>query len=153
MSRHQVAVDLRTALEELHATKSSTPPTEGDHTFLLLDKALQAFPWESIPCLRGRSVSRLPSLAFLRDRIDLARLRSPDDESYNLVVDSKRTAFLLNPSGDLKNTQATFESWLEAKKDQGWSGVVGRAPSDLEMKAALSTNELFLCAHISLSVA
>ena len=143
---HQVAVDLRTALEELHATKGPAPPSDDDHTFLLLDKSLQAFPWESIPCLQGRSVSRLPSLAFLRDRIDLARLRAPssDHSQHEMVVDSSSTSFVLNPSGDLKNTQATFESWLNSMKSKGWSGITGRAPSDLEVKAALSTKEVFL---------
>ncbi|KAK4699322.1 separase, partial [Phenoliferia sp. Uapishka_3] len=142
----QVAVDLRTALEELHGTRVASTPSTGEHTFLLLDKSLQSFPWESIPCLRGRSVSRLPSLAFLRDRIDLARLQSPSSEqdSCDLIVDSKRTSFVLNPSGDLKNTQSTFEPWLDSMKGKGWGGIVGRAPSDLEMKVALSTKELFL---------
>ncbi|KAL8280628.1 hypothetical protein RQP46_006951 [Phenoliferia psychrophenolica] len=140
----QVAVDLRTALEELHAAQRAVP-SEDEHTFLLLDKSLQGFPWESIPCLQGRSVSRLPSLAFLRDRLDLARLRATSpDRPHELIVDSSKTAYLLNPSGDLKNTQATFESWLDGQKSKGWSGIVGRAPSDLEMIATLSTKEVFL---------
>ncbi|GAA6027635.1 hypothetical protein JCM8097_007957 [Rhodosporidiobolus ruineniae] len=145
----QVVVDLREALEELHGTKSapkrSTDPNE--HTFLVLDKALVAFPWESLPCLRGRSVSRLPSIAFLRDRLDLASSRSSnsDSSSHDFVVDPGRASFVLNPGGDLKNTQKTFEPWLEERKaEAGWGGVVARAPLEEEMKASLSQKELFL---------
>jgi hypothetical protein len=36
---------------------------------LILDQNLQAFPWESLPCLEGQSVSRLPSLECLRERL------------------------------------------------------------------------------------
>ncbi|BGP15795.1 separin protein [Rhodosporidiobolus nylandii] len=143
----QVVVDLREALEELHGTKSApkriVDPDE--HTFLILDKAVQAFPWESLPCLRGRSVSRLPSLAFLRDRLDLAVSRSSSPEqSQDLVVDPAKASFVLNPGGDLKNTQKTFEPWLDERKDGGWSGVVARAPLEEEVKTALTQKELFL---------
>ncbi|GAA5849620.1 hypothetical protein JCM8547_000513 [Rhodosporidiobolus lusitaniae] len=144
----QVVVDLREALEELHGSKSAPKVTANpnEHTFLILDKTLQAFPWESLPCLRGRSVSRLPSLAFLRDRFDLAASRSTDPEQpHDLVVNPTKASFVLNPGGDLKNTQKTFEPWLEEQKNAvGWNGIVARAPLEEEMKASLSQKELFL---------
>ncbi|GAA5830726.1 hypothetical protein JCM11251_001054 [Rhodosporidiobolus azoricus] len=141
----QVVVDLREALEELHGTKSapkrSIDPDE--HTFLVLDKTLQAFPWESLPCLRGRSTSRLPSLAFLRDRLDLAAAASTSsDQPQAVVVDHSKASFVLNPGGDLKNTQNTFEPWLTAQG--AWTGVVARTPLEEEIKAALAQKELFL---------
>ncbi|GAA6007706.1 hypothetical protein JCM10207_004847 [Rhodosporidiobolus poonsookiae] len=144
----QVVVDLREALEELHGTKSAprriVDPDE--HTFLILDKTLQSFPWESLPCLRGRSVSRLPSLAFLRDRLDLAASRSTlPDQPHDLVINPKSAAYVLNPGGDLKNTQKTFEPWLDERKAElNWTGVVSRTPLEEEMKAGLSQKELFL---------
>lgn len=42
---------------------------QGTHTILILDNALHAFPWESLPCMQGCSVSRVPSLAYLRQAI------------------------------------------------------------------------------------
>ena len=42
---------------------------EGTHTILILDNALHIFPWESLPCMQGRSISRIPSLACLRRAI------------------------------------------------------------------------------------
>ncbi|GAA5940472.1 hypothetical protein JCM1841_001027 [Sporobolomyces salmonicolor] len=144
----QVVVDLREALEELHGTKSAPKgtPDPDEHTFLVLDKTLQAFPWESLPCLRGRSVSRLPSLSFLRDRLDLAASRSTsEDRPFEIVVNPKSAAFVLNPGGDLGNTQKTFEPWLEQQaREVNWNGIVGRAPGEDEVKAALASKELFL---------
>ncbi|GAA5868801.1 hypothetical protein JCM1840_005124 [Sporobolomyces johnsonii] len=144
----QVVVDLREALEELHGTKSAPKGTvdPDEHTFLILDKTLQAFPWESLPCLRGRSFSRLPSLSFLRDRLDLAASRSTsEDRPFEIVVNPKSAAFVLNPGGDLRSTQNTFEPWLEQQtREVNWSGIVGRAPGEDEVKAALATKELFL---------
>lgn len=138
---------MREALEELHGTKSApkgiVDPDE--HTFLILDKTLGSFPWESLPCLRGRSVSRLPSLSFLRDRLDLASSLSPDSISSEIVVDSNRAAFVLNPGGDLARTQERFEPWLNKQVEtSNWSGITGRAPLPEEMKASLSFRELFL---------
>ncbi|GJN89037.1 hypothetical protein Rhopal_002011-T1 [Rhodotorula paludigena] len=144
----QVVVDLREALEELHGTKSApkSQPNPDEHTFLILDKALQAFPWESLPCLQGRSVSRLPSLAFLRDRLDLAASRADAESTDRTIdVDASRTSYILNPGGDLKNTQKTFEPWLHEQTEQrNWSGVVGRTPMEEEVKNALQNKELFL---------
>jgi len=145
----QVVVDLREALEELHGTKSAPKlhldPDE--HTFLVLDQDLQAFPWESLPCLQGRSVSRLPALSFLRDRLDHAAAHaSLEAPPHEVVVDHGRTAFVLNPGGDLKNTQKTFEPWLdEQARERAWTGATARAPLEEEVKAALLNKELFLC--------
>lgn len=149
----QVVCDIRTALEELHGPTFDPKPSSDSpqHIFLILDKAVQSFPWESIPILRGRSISRIPSLAFLRDRIDLARLRSPStaatttDSIPDIVVDASKTKYILNPGGDLKNTQKSFEPWLDNMgKKMGWSGIVGRAPSDDEVKSSLLNSELVL---------
>lgn len=145
----QVVVDLRSALEELHGVTVAPHVSTDPHLFLILDKAVQSFPWESIPCLRGRSISRIPSLAFLRDRMDLASSRvgsvSSRDYGHEITVDTSKTSFLLNPGGDLKTTQSTFEPWLKKQQDNaGWSGIIARVPSDEEVKVALSSSELFL---------
>ncbi|GAA5928121.1 separase [Sporobolomyces koalae] len=143
----QVVVDLREALEELHGTKSApkgiVDPNE--HTFLVLDKTLAAFPWESIPCLFGRSVSRLPSLSFLRDRFDLALNQASNAATTvnpEITLDARRAAVVLNPGGDLAATQQTFEPLLQ--KQASWTGIVGRAPQEEELKVALASKDLFL---------
>ena len=89
------------------------------HTILILDKNAQQFPWESFPILRGEAVSRLPSIAFLRERIKKGKsvvedsMKSKDDMHKNkFIIDPKKTFYILNPSQDLVNTQKEFESWL-----------------------------------------
>jgi separase len=146
---------LREALEELHGTKSapkgSVDPDE--HTFLVLDKTLAAFPWESLPCFLGRSVSRLPSLSFLRDRLDLASsLADPASSSLEITVNAARASFVLNPGGDLAATQKTFEPWLQKQvAESNWQGVVGRVPQEEEVKVALASKDLFLYVEVVLS--
>ena len=113
------------------------------HLVLILDKAIQSFPWESLPILRGHSVSRVPSLSFLLDRL---RMRP-----HFGAVDPQRAFFVLNPAGDLKNTQKTFEPLLRAQeKRHGWRGVIGRPPLEVEMRDGLSSSDVFLCVSMLL---
>ena len=107
--------DLKDALSRFHHDSDSGFTEEGlfdinsvaisNHLILLLDKNLQSIPWESIPCLRGRSVSRVPSISFLRDRL-LDRGRG------DKAVSTCKVSYVLNPAGDLKSTQKEFEDTL-----------------------------------------
>ncbi|KAF9980812.1 hypothetical protein BGZ75_007953 [Mortierella antarctica] len=134
---------------------------EGAHVILILDKHLQGFPWESCPALRGEAVSRMPSIWFLRDRILQQRFLSSSgqqdptnaqdqapgpqqerSEWRDLEVDPQRTFYILNPAGDLKNTEREFEDYVQSQ--EGWDGIVGRAPLNVEYMNALSKNELYI---------
>jgi separase len=145
----QMAVELRTVLEE-YASKitGSTSCQNGDsHIFLILDKNLQGLPWESIPALRGKSVSRIPNMAFLHDRLELAKLKAGESAAETIdrvTVDPRRTLVMLNPSGDLKGTESRFEGWVQDMKKVGWRSVVGRAPSEQEFADALARDELVM---------
>ena len=143
-----MVIDLRTALEELHSfNKTSSTSTSAEHIFLILDKTVQSFPWESIPSLQQKSISRIPSIAFLRDRIDLAAFNSADEEGGargEILVDSRKTSFVINAEGDLKKTEGVFTPWLERMQQVGWTGITGRAPMEEEVKSALTNKELFL---------
>lgn len=145
MNIRQVVIDLRTALEELHAYDKSPPSSSTEHIFLILDKTVQSFPWESIPTLQQKSISRIPSIAFLRDRIDLAAFTSAEKkEKGEMVIDSRKTSFVINAEGDLKKTELAFTPWLERMKAVGWTGITGRAPMEEEVKSALVNKDLFL---------
>ncbi|KIK92250.1 hypothetical protein PAXRUDRAFT_830139 [Paxillus rubicundulus Ve08.2h10] len=155
----QVTIDLRTALEE-HASvrkKAKIISVEDSHTFLVLDRNLQGIPWESIPALRGQSVSRIPSLEFLVDRLHLAKWQrkgtghseNQDEKGEEALidrthVDPRKTYYVLNPSGDLKGTESRFASWLSEMHDVGWEGIVGRAPSEQQFLNALSRKDLVI---------
>jgi len=112
------------------------------HTILILDKALHVFPWESLPCLDGQPVSRLPSLGCLRQRLLRQRQNPNVDSPDRSYIDCNNGAYVLNPSGDLKATQAAFERPLHNLTN--WDSIVQREPSEAEIKTALESRDLFL---------
>lgn len=91
-------------------------------------------------------MSRLPSLACLRERIirqnDLRRENGSLPIGQDLCVDRSHGASILNPAGDLKATQATFEQPLQELS--GWTIVTEREPTEDEMKSCLETHDIFL---------
>ncbi|KAL2123938.1 hypothetical protein VTJ04DRAFT_303 [Mycothermus thermophilus] len=132
--------------EEDPIDKTATP-----HTILILDKALHAFPWESLPCMQGLAVSRVPSLACLRQLlIDRRRNNSNNNGSkaqkgHTIPRSTARGTYILNPSGDLVSTQQTFGGPLAANlAGASWKAVVNRPPSESEFAAALEESDVLL---------
>ncbi|VDC05614.1 unnamed protein product [Peniophora sp. CBMAI 1063] len=146
----QVVVDLRAALEEhAHKMRGRTKAVPDAHTFLVLDKNVQGIPWESIPTLRGHSVSRIPSVDFLLDRLDLVRWRRGDGPNTTTPVDRAdidvcNAFYVLNPSGDLTGTEKRFADWLRTMERAGWEGIVGKKPSEQQVVDALGRKDLFV---------
>ncbi|CAI9541207.1 unnamed protein product, partial [Staurois parvus] len=85
--------------------KTKIGHTDG-HLILVLDKHLQKLPWESMPCLMTRSVTRLPSLHFLLN-YNLLRKHQPQN-SLVCGVDPKKTFYVLNPHSNLPGTEERF---------------------------------------------
>jgi separase len=120
--------------------------------FLILDKTVQPFPWESLAVLRNRSVSRLPALSFLQDRLELQPYWSSGQRAEetgtgtttDFIADASRASYVLNPAGDLAKTQSEFETWLNDMGRFGWKGMVGRKPMEMELEQALGSKDLFL---------
>ncbi|KAF8831565.1 hypothetical protein HHX47_DHR1000449 [Lentinula edodes] len=155
----QVVVDLRSVMQE-HAEKLKSVghgrtgafgynerDHHDEHLFLVLDKNVQGLPWENIPILRGRSVSRIPSISFLLDRVQFARLRQSELGSSSntvdrAVCDPTNAYYIINPSGDLERTEERFKPWLKKMEKAGWQGISGRAPSELQVLNALRTKDL-----------
>ncbi|KAI9645919.1 separin protein [Ciborinia camelliae] len=137
-----IVIEIHDALRCYHeAAHSSSLTEEGKHTILILDKALHIFPWESLPCMEGLAVSRLPSLGCLRDRISKQQ-KTTSEGPEGHYIDRNNGAYILNPEGDLKTTQTTFQAPLEALPS--WSGITNRAPSEEEMKYELQNKDVFL---------
>ena len=88
---------------------------DNQHVILILDKYVQMLPWESLPCLRNKSVSRLPSISFLRDRILLMKYQNNGDSSNidKYFIEPQKAFYILNPDQDLKNTQNKFEDFVK----------------------------------------
>ncbi|KAJ5958984.1 uncharacterized protein N7479_006134 [Penicillium vulpinum] len=133
-----MVVDTLDALRGYHeAARDELAARPPRHTILVLDKALHLFPWESLPCLQGYPVCRVPSLECLRDRVLQFR-----KASSGAIVDRNSGAFVLNPTGDLRTTQTTFEQDLSQFKS--WTAVVQREPTEDEFRDALEKQDLFL---------
>ncbi|KAL0091821.1 peptidase family C50-domain-containing protein [Phycomyces blakesleeanus] len=114
-----------------------------EHIILILDAYTNQFPFESMPILRSRAVSRLPSLALLRDRVTANRHLSGAEEGWSeLGVNTSNTYYVLNPSGDLKHTQSEFENTFQSMF--GWDGLVEERPMEQELERALKTRDLFM---------
>lgn len=137
-----MVLDTMDALNRYHEqVRQQAVDESSTHTILILERSLHAFPWESMPCLRGASVSRMPSLGALRDRILTQRQRCPGF-TEGLQIDRQRGSCILNPSGDLKSTEETFSKVLANLPT--WSSIVHAPPSESEFQSILSTKDLFL---------
>lgn len=148
----QVTLELRAVLEDhvQRLARQKIHKLDDEHLFLVLDKHLQGLPWESIPVLRGRSVSRIPNVDFLHDRVIFAKRKRETLPvgsllpSTGAVVDPRRGYYILNPSGDLHKTEARFRSWAADMEKAGWHGIIGRAPSEQQFLNALRSQDLVM---------
>lgn len=131
------------------------------HTILILDKRLHAFPWESLPCLDGLAVSRVPSMKALRDRILIQRRQSHQQcqnqhqsatdidhhQERGFHLDRSHTSYVLNPSGDLSHTEKVLSAPLKTLPPNPASAVpclTGRAPSEQDFESLLTHSDILL---------
>ncbi|EXJ57028.1 hypothetical protein A1O7_07372 [Cladophialophora yegresii CBS 114405] len=130
-------------LDGLHAYHDATPlgDDKDDHTILVLDKELQAFPWESLSCLRGHAVSRMPSLGAIWKRLGTLSEQSPAFEAY--MIRKTKGAYILNPSSDLKSTQEAFGQIFQDQLPS-YKAIVNRPPEAGEFETALQEHDLML---------
>ncbi|KAI1324862.1 peptidase family C50-domain-containing protein [Xylariaceae sp. FL0255] len=159
-----MVVETTDALHSYHAVAKSAKSVKGDqegtHTILILDKSLHAFPWESLPCLNGLAVSRVPSLDCLRrlimesQSLTASAKASGDSTSDDELSSSSGSlaghyasinsgTYILNPGEDLVNTQATFGQAL-ASLPHTWTSIETREPSENEFQKALTDRDILL---------
>lgn len=136
-----MVVETLDALRSYHKAANDEPGRgRRNHTVLVLDKSLHSFPWESLPCLRGSPVCRVPSLECLRDRVLQVR-KATENVHTGQKVDRRDGSYILNPAGDLHMTQGAFEKELSGLN---WTGIVRRVPTEEEFKDALEKTSIFL---------
>ena len=124
--------------------KAESTREDGAHTILVLDKGLHAFPWESLPCMEGLAVSRVPSLACLRQLMTEANASKGCNTSTwsGHYVSRDSGTYILNPSSDLKNTQGIFQPAFQTLTS--WKSIVNTAPREAEFEAALGESSVLL---------
>ena len=76
-----------------------------NHVYLVLDNALHGLPWETLPQLRGQSVSRVPNARYV---VDAATQQGP------CRVRPEHVRYELNPTGDMHRTEKRFVDFFEA---------------------------------------
>lgn len=138
-----MVVDTLGALAAYHQAAAAEGAAEGGaHTILVLDRSLHAFPWESLPCMEGLAVSRVPSLACLR-RLILEQRSGAEESRAGHHVSGSSGTYMLNPGSDLTNTLTLFEKPL-AGLGPTWTPIVSRAPSEAEFEGALAGSDVLL---------
>jgi separase len=138
-----MVVETHDALRAYHSA-SHKLDTASRHTILILDNNLHAFPWESLPCLEQLSISRLPSLAALRERLLAARSSEAQVAAPgHYIRASAGGTSMLNPSGDLAHTSKTIKPRLDELQGS-WNHIANRAPSEKEFEDSLREKDLVL---------
>ncbi|OQO08695.1 hypothetical protein B0A48_06565 [Cryoendolithus antarcticus] len=138
-----MTVETLDALRSIEAPEDSA--SEDKHLILVLDKRLQKFPWENLPCLQNASVSRVNSMLTLRKCI-MAMRSGPSPDGCH-AVPRNSGGYILNPSLDLSNTQTALEPALRkaaARDSAVWTCIVKRAPNEDEFKTMLQTSSMTL---------
>ncbi|KAF2856987.1 cell division-associated protein-like protein [Plenodomus tracheiphilus IPT5] len=139
-----MVIETHEALRAYHSAAHRTSSTSR-HTILILDKNLHGFPWESLPCLEQLSVSRLPSLAALRERLLAAKASRTCENAapgHYIRATSGGTS-ILNPSGDLAHTTKTIQPRLDDLQGS-WDHIANRPPTEEEFESSLRNKELVL---------
>lgn len=110
---------------------------------LVLDEMLQGIPFEAMPCIHTRCVSRMPSFAFIAERLS----------SIGRKISLRGAEYMIDPRGDLNSTAKAMQPFLDSvTKGLGWKGTCGRLKTPSEgsalLKRALSEAPVFLyCGH------
>ncbi|KAL5421420.1 hypothetical protein PMIN04_005581 [Paraphaeosphaeria minitans] len=139
-----MVIETHEALRAYYDSATNVSPVSA-HTILILDKDLHMLPWESVPCLEKLSISRLPSLAALRERLLAARLSSVNQNApagHHISAEAGGTS-MLNPSGDLGHTSKTIKPHLDSMQGT-WTHIANRPPLEKEFEDCLRNDQLVL---------
>lgn len=131
----QMIVEIEEVLRKLHeklASGGNNGNNQLEHIVLILDKKCQSFPWESIPCLRQKSITRIPSFTVFSHLLQ---------QNLSLKHTIQKSHYILNPGQDLPRTESRFKP-LFAKTI--WNGINGIPPSESQFLDLLRTGDLFI---------
>uniref|UniRef100_A0A1B6MC13 separase n=1 Tax=Graphocephala atropunctata TaxID=36148 RepID=A0A1B6MC13_9HEMI len=143
----KLADDLTTAINKFQEDTGILQVARRHPVILILDEALDLFPWEMLPVLKRHPVSRIPSIHFLhalyhehKDHIvDGCRLVSELDLGF----------YIINPDQDLKEMETRLVKFLEERTPK-WEGIHGTNPTQDQFSKALVEKSVFLyCGHFN----
>ncbi|KAI6173034.1 Separase [Aphelenchoides besseyi] len=130
-ARLEKSIEKYADYRKLHGKSTAT---EDRYVFLIVSPALTHIPWETLPVFRKQMVSRIPSFYNLH-------LLLQKYETVPRAVNAESSYYVLNPTGNLANTQARMEKLIERMQ---WDGVQGQIPSKDELLKALRSRDLYI---------
>ncbi|KAK8161491.1 peptidase family C50-domain-containing protein [Phyllosticta citrichinensis] len=142
-----IIIEMLDALRAFHQAADPAPMSR--HTILILDKNLHGFPWESLPSLQPLSISRLPSMSALRERLLVVQAdagnetRSMDEVGHHLRCSSLSGTSILNPGGDLKHTQQTLAPHVNDMPGS-WLNLINLTPDEKVFESSITEKDLLL---------
>lgn len=107
-----------------------------EHLVLVPSGECSLFPWESLKCMKNKSVSRIPSISIL------VELLKGHCERPLSLKENNNVFYLLNPSGDLYRTESRFGKSFGSHSQ--WEGFIGEAPDEREVIDKLTTKGIFI---------
>jgi separase len=127
-------------------------PRQAGCTFLILDENTHRFPFEGMPSLQGKCISRLPSLPFALATLSETASTQSSKVDDGLVVDPDRVSYILDPESNLGATQKRIQSFIESlttRHKWSWRGVVGIEPTSKFVEESVTPvgGLLFFCGH------
>lgn len=145
---HEVSDTSSTDLAESKELNDVSRPAEcetgGEECLILiLDENLHRFPFEGLPFLKGRTVTRIPSLDFLVASLPKLKM---------LKIDTRDARYVVDPESNLGKTVERIMPFIDSLNevnDQSWSGVVGEFPTDEFVTNSWSKERglFFYCGH------
>jgi separase len=134
---------IRKSLERIAKEyRSVQVETSSTSALLILEDQLQMVPWESFSYCTDLELTRIPSAYVL---CELLKKQEANSQLPHSGIDPSKSFYVLNPSGDLVQTQERF---LPLFEKLGWEGVCSECPSSSEMGRALETSDLLVyCGH------
>jgi separase len=149
-----MAIDVVDALR-VYQDSWSSHRAISEHLVLVLDRRLQAFPWESLPCLQETSVSRVGSMLSLRQCLMAKQIADDGNATTSLtagrqdchVVQRTSGTYILNPSSDLTGTQTMLQpalSTLSKELSTTWTSMVNEVPTEDKFSSALQSSAMLL---------
>ncbi|KAG7878718.1 hypothetical protein KL938_003861 [Ogataea parapolymorpha] len=110
-----------------------------DHTVLVVSPECVKLPWETVPFLRNRSVSRMPSIKMLVDVL------IEQEKHLNVGISAATGYYVINPGGDLKRTETNFTEMFAGRC--GWEGIIGSRPSEEQISQGLQKDLYVYVGH------
>ena len=126
-------------IDALRGYHSAYTTVTTQYTILIVDKELESVPWESLPCLYGHPVTRMPSLGAIFDRLPLLK---PTQQTYT-IPSTAPGAYILNPGSDLITTQSTLQPLLEQHLPH-YTPLINTPPTEPQFLSLLTTSSILL---------